>query len=364
MKRLMKRLNRRTQQKVFYLAFCVVAILSLAASLVGCAAPPTFAWSVYVGWMPWSYAMESGILKKWTQKEKVRDIQTQQFQYVPSIMSFITGKSFAVVMTNMEMINMAASAGIDCTVLAAGDYSFGNDGVKARDGIKMSDLKGKQVYAVDGSVNVFVLFRGLQIETGGKVKYSDVEIVNTNDDVIAPAFINDPKQKVGVFWNPQLLQVTEQASDAKTIFDSSKIPEEVQDLLVIRTDVLKKDPGLGRALVGAWYETIALMHGPTKSDKALSSMANAAGCSLEAFNKQLSTTYMYWTPAEASDFVKSKRMIEVTDLVRKFCGENGLFGNGHEDVNSVGITFPDGTILGNPDNIKIRFTTEYVDALR
>ena len=26
------------------------------------------AWSIYVGWMPWDYAAESGIVKKWADK--------------------------------------------------------------------------------------------------------------------------------------------------------------------------------------------------------------------------------------------------------------------------------------------------------
>jgi NitT/TauT family transport system substrate-binding protein len=26
------------------------------------------AWSIYVGWMPWGYAADSGIVKKWSDK--------------------------------------------------------------------------------------------------------------------------------------------------------------------------------------------------------------------------------------------------------------------------------------------------------
>ena len=43
------------------------------------------------------------------------------------------------------------------------------------------------------------------------------------------------------------------------VFDSSKIPGEILDLLVVRTDVLHRPDGSGlrfaKAIAGAWYET-------------------------------------------------------------------------------------------------------------
>ena len=50
----------------------LLAALALAALMAppAQAAPKTsfrIAWSIYVGWMPWPYAAETGILKKWAE---------------------------------------------------------------------------------------------------------------------------------------------------------------------------------------------------------------------------------------------------------------------------------------------------------
>ena len=43
------------------------------------------AWSIYVGWMPWDYAQQSGILKKWADKYGIKIELTQINDYVESI---------------------------------------------------------------------------------------------------------------------------------------------------------------------------------------------------------------------------------------------------------------------------------------
>jgi NitT/TauT family transport system substrate-binding protein len=48
--------------------------------------------------------------------------------------------------------------------------------------------------------------------------------------------------------------------------------------------------------------------------------------------------------------------------VRKFSFENGLFGKGAKSVDDIGISFPGGKVLGNPQNVKLRFDDSYVNA--
>ena len=40
------------------------------------------AWSIYVGWMPWPYAAEAGIVKKWADKYGINITVTQINDYV------------------------------------------------------------------------------------------------------------------------------------------------------------------------------------------------------------------------------------------------------------------------------------------
>ncbi|MAL92199.1 MAG: lipid kinase, partial [Pseudomonas sp.] len=43
------------------------------------------AWTIYAGWMPWKYADESGIMKKWADKYGIEVNITQVNDYVESI---------------------------------------------------------------------------------------------------------------------------------------------------------------------------------------------------------------------------------------------------------------------------------------
>src|SRR6185295_17469601 len=112
------------------------------------------AWSIYVGWMPWDYADQSGILKKWADKYGIKIELTQINDYVESINQYTAGKFDACVMTNMDMLTIPSAGGVDSTALIVGDYSNGNDGVVLKgDGKKLTDIKGQSVNLVELSVS-------------------------------------------------------------------------------------------------------------------------------------------------------------------------------------------------------------------
>jgi len=145
------------------------------------------------------------------------------------------------------------------------------------------------------------------------------------------------------------------------VFDSSKTPGEILDLLVINTKVLAENPDLGKALVGAWYETMALMQAETaEAEAALTAMATASGTDLDTFKSQLATTHMYWTPAEALEAYNSEELMKTNDMVRNFSFEKGLLGEGAASADAVGIEFPGMKTLGNAGNVTMRFDPTYV----
>ena len=75
------------------------------------------AWSIYVGWMPWDYADQSGILKKWADKYGIQIKLTQVNDYVESINQYTAGGFDACVMTNMDMLTIPSAGGVDSTAL-------------------------------------------------------------------------------------------------------------------------------------------------------------------------------------------------------------------------------------------------------
>lgn len=314
------------------------------------------AWSIYVGWMPWEYANQSGILKKWADKYGIKIQLTQINDYVESINQYTAGTFDACVMTNMDTLTIPAAGGVDSTAIIMGDYSNGNDGVVLKGkGKKLADIKGQKVNLVELSVSHYLLARGL--DSVG-LSERDIKVVNTSDADIVGAFAA-PASTAVVTWKPQLSTVMK-TPNTSLVFDSSKIPGEIMDLMVVNTATLKANPKLGKALIGAWYETLAVMFkGDASTKTARTAMAKASGTDLADFESQLATTKMFVTSADAYAFMNSEGVYKNMDLVRKFSFAHGLLGEGAKSVDAVGIEFPNGKTLGNAKNIKMRFDNSY-----
>ena len=346
--------------KIIRTAALLVALVAVAAIQPTYAAGKKsfkVAWSIYVGWMPWDYAQQSGILKKWADKYGIDIKLTQINDYVESINQYTAGGFDACVMTNMDMLTIPSAGGVDSTALIVGDFSNGNDGVVLKGkGKKLADIKGQSVNLVELSVSHYLLARGL---TTVGLAERDIKVVNTSDADIVGAF-SAPDSTAVVTWKPQLAEV-QKIPNVTQVFDSSKIPGEIIDLMVVNSATLKASPELGKALVGAWYETMTLMFGSdAKAAAALAQMAKASGTDVPGFKSQLATTKMFAKPTDAYAFTTSPDLVKTMDLVRTFSFTHGLLGKGAKSADVVGISFPGGKTLGDAKNVKMRFDPTFM----
>ncbi len=317
------------------------------------------AWSHYTGWEPWAYIQESGIIDKWAAKYGIDKIEIVLINdYIESINMYTAGQFDGCVMTNMDGLTIPAVGGVDSTVLIVGDFSNGNDGIVLVKGKSVKDLKGRKVRIVELSVSHYLLTRALEMNG---LTERDMTLVNTSDADIAGLFITEAEKgrKAAVCtWNPPLIQVRN-VKGASMVFDSSQIPGEIIDCLVVRTNA---PDNLKKALVGAWYEAMTIMSSRTKKGKeAVRIMAKAAGGTLAEFKAQLKTTRMFYLPADAATFAKSKQLKKTMEYVRTFSFDHGLYGEGAPDKNLVGIQFPDGSVIGDKKNIKLRFNASFMN---
>lgn len=352
-----KKMNRRSFLRALAGA-CAAALLFAGASPALAATPKKnfrMAWSIYAGWMPWPYAQQSGILKKWADKYGIT-IELKQMDYIESINQYTAGQFDAVLATNMDALTIPAAGGVDTTALIVGDYSNGNDGLTLKGKSSLKDIKGQKVNLVELSVSHYFLARALA--TVG-LSERDVKVVNTSDADIVAAW-KTPAVTAAASWNPQLAEIRKEPN-THLVFDSSKIPGEILDMAVVNTEVLKANPALGKALVGAWFETLAVMTGKdAKATAARTAMAKLSGTDLPGYEAQLKTTKLFYTPRETLAFTTSPSLVSGMDLVRKFSFDHGLLGQGAPNVNVIGIQFPDGKVLGNPRNVKLRYDASYV----
>lgn len=313
------------------------------------------AWTIYVGWMPWDYAGTSGIVKKWADKYDINIEIVQINDYVESINQYTAGGFDATVMTNMDALTIPAASGVDSTALIIGDFSNGNDGIVLKGTDKLAAIKGQDVNLVELSVSHYLLARALETVS---LSERDIRVVNTSDADLVAAFSTDDVTSVTT-WNPLLSEITAMPNTHK-VFDSSMIPGEIIDLLVVNTQTLQDNPKLGKALTGAWYEIMATMQGSGEQAlKARTAMAGASGTDLAGYDAQLASTKMFFQAKDAVAFNKSKDLINTMGKVAAFSFAHGLLGEGAANAQFIGIETPSG-VYGNKSNIKLRFDPTYM----
>lgn len=310
------------------------------------------AWSHYTGWEPWEYADNAGILKKWGDKYNIVIKLDRINDYIESINLFTAGKYQGCAMTNMDALTIPAAGGVDCTALIVGDYSNGNDGIVTMGEKTVKDLKGKKVMLVQLSVSHYLLSRALEMNG---MQEKDLTLVNTSDAEIGSIF-KTQKGVIAVTWNPILMNAVK-TPGAGLIFDSSKIPGEIIDLMVVNTDAPEE---LKKALTGAWFETMQVMQDKNKSAAAVDFMAKNSGASADEFTAQLKTTAMFYKAADAVAFTKDAKVKKTMEYVRSFSFDKGLFGQNVTTKDYVGVEFPDGSVTGNKTNVKLKFDVKYM----
>jgi NitT/TauT family transport system substrate-binding protein len=312
------------------------------------------AWSIYVGWMPWGYAADSGIVKKWADKYGI-NIEVKQFNdYVESINQYTAGAFDAVTLTNMDALSIPAAGGVDTSAIIVGDFSNGNDAVILKGKDKLEDIKGQTVNLVEFSVSHYLLARALE---SVNLQERDVKVVNTSDADMASAY-KTPDVTAVVTWKPIVSTIAEEPN-AKIVFDSANIPGEIIDLLVVNTEVVKANPNFGKALVGIWYETMAAMNDGTAAKEA---MGAASGTDLKGFEDQLATTKLFSEPKDALAFVNSGELKATTERVSQFLFDKALLGNDAKSAGAIGVEFPDKSVFGEAGNVKLRYDATFMEA--
>lgn len=313
------------------------------------------AWSIYVGWMPWGYLDESGIMDKWADKYGITVEIVQFNDYVESINQYTAGAFDGVSATNMDTLSIPSGSGVDTTALIIGDYSDGNDAVILKGEGGLEDLAGKSVNLVELSVSHYLLARGL--DTVGLSEQDLDGVINTSDADMIAAYATDDVEAL-VTWNPLVSEIVNNNPDANVLFDSSMIAGEILDLMVVNTETLADNPDFGKAVTGAWFEVMSLM--AAGDEAALTAMAEASGTDLEGYKAQLAATEMFFDPAAAVAQAASAELPTTMTTIAAFLFDKGILGEGAPSADFIGIEYPDGTITGETGNVKLRFDATYM----
>jgi len=136
----------------------------------------------------------------------------------------------------------------DIRIVLVTDVSNGADVILAKPQFaRMQDLKGHRIGAETTALGAYVLFRALQL---AGMSREDVEIVPLEFSEQQAAFEAGAIDAV-VTYEPVRAKL--RSGGAVQLFDSSQIPGEVVDVLVVRSAYLASSPNTVRALVRGFY---------------------------------------------------------------------------------------------------------------
>jgi NitT/TauT family transport system substrate-binding protein len=155
----------------------------------------------------------------------------------------------------LDEVLLLKQQGQEMEIILVMDISNGADVVIARPGIKtIADLKGKRIGVEANALGAYMFSRSLE---HGRLKPADVQIVSLQYGEHESAFIQGKVDAV-VTFEPVKTKLLNQGG--KVVFDSSKIPNEIVDVLIVRPAYLQAHRDEVRLLVTAWFKALSYLN--------------------------------------------------------------------------------------------------------
>lgn len=223
------------------------AALALLGAVGGCAAPlpPLRLGSiVFPGYEMMFLAREKG----WLDERQVRLVEL--LSNTDTLRALAAGQLEAAMLTLDEMLSARAD-GVDLRVVLILDVSYGADVVMARPPLALRQLLGRTVAVEDNAVGAIMLgamleSTGLKIEQVRKLSFSMDRSVEYYRERKADFIITvEP-------WASQLQQM-----GARRVFDSTRIPGRIVDVLAVRSDAARRHQVAVKHLVAAHFQALA-----------------------------------------------------------------------------------------------------------
>jgi NitT/TauT family transport system substrate-binding protein len=141
--------------------------------------------------------------------------------------------------------------GVDLQVVLILDTSHGGDVILANPDIaNVKALKGKSVAVERSAVGAYLLQRALDLNG---LTLDDITVQTTHAMEQKQAF-EAGRIDAAVTFDPYRTQLLE--AGKHPVFDSTQIPDEILDVLVVRRDVMAQSPELVQTLVTAWFKAL------------------------------------------------------------------------------------------------------------
>lgn len=200
--------------------------------------------------------------------------------------ALMLGQVDGIASTLIEVVQVAATQKQALNVVLLTDYSNGGDVIIAKKSIKsLADLRGKNIGVETQALGVYMASRALQLAGLG---LNDASLIHTEQ------YQGAEQLKAGaidafVSYPPYSFDALK-LDDTYKLFNSSEIPGEILDLVVMKSDVLQQRPDFVKKLHLAWQKS--LDYATNYREKAYKIMADREGISSEEFSDVMSDLKM------------------------------------------------------------------------
>lgn len=343
----------------------ILGIVALSVFFVSGCSPKTetsskplgqfsLAWSEYPSWSVFGVADEIGMINKDAgklgefEKKWNVDIVLKQADYDPCITMYGSGVVDAVCITNMDVLGPADK--LTSVAILPTSTSNGADACLAVGIDSLDGLKGVMTYGLERTVSQYCFERCLE-QKGLTV--ADYPFSNMDPAVAAQSMQSgDKKVRSIIVWNPFVMQTLRTKAEAKVIFDSSSIPEEIIDMVVVSKAALAKPGGknFAMAILDVYYALNKRMADSKLSDETLISIGDKFGkLGLEDMKTIVQQTRFYATPEAALELWEGAKFRNQTmPAVAAFCEGHGII----DKKPSIGFSEPTAQVNFELDYLK------------
>lgn len=190
--------------------------------------------------------------------------------------------------------------GAKSKIIAATDYSNGNDKIIGKPGIKsIKDLKGKKVGLELTLVEHLLLLKALEMNG---LKQSDVELVNAATNDTPQTLASGQVDAIGA-WYPIAGQALTQVANSTPLFTSADAPGLIYDVVAVNPVSLNDRKDDWGKFLKVYFRCIDYILDPKTEDDAVKIMAAKVGADPVEYKKNIPGT-KFLTLKEAKAVMK------------------------------------------------------------
>lgn len=234
----------RVTRRAVLEALCGALLLPLAACVPEQERALRIGTNVWIGSEPLYLARELGSLDG-------NAVQLVEYPSASEVLRAFRNQAIDGMVISLDELYGLVSDGFQPRIVAVADVSHGADVVVGRAGMRsMHDLKGKSVAVESSALGAFMLSRALTLS---EMQASDVTVVHLESNEQLAAFEKGVVDGA-VTFDPYRASFLK--SGAFTVFDSTRIPGEIVDVLAVRSTTVERQPHALQALLQGWFGAI------------------------------------------------------------------------------------------------------------